>query len=411
MTKKVSDTFCVLPFMHVATNAAGSYRVCCNSTPGENTILQENGKPYKIYKHDLDEVWNSPTYKTIRKQFIDGERPDMCARCFREEDAGVRSARAGFNEKWLKEDVKIDVEIPVDVKYVDLRLGNLCNLKCRMCNPWASSMWVKDWNKVQDAAFAEPSQKLDDNTLEFMNTMTEWPDWEKTGVTFTEIAHTVEEIYLTGGEPTLAVSQYKLLDYCIEHDLASGIRLKYNTNLTNVPPKMIEYWSHFKRVQLNCSIDAVGARDRYIRYPSHWHVVERTFDELSKLDNVYIQIHCTVQALNICALHEVIEFAESRGLQHDQLYLNILNHPRSMNIQVLPHHLKTLALYNLKKHSAWPKVDDVLKYLNAGHTYDDHWQEFIDYNLKMDELQRGTLVDACPEFANQHPLLMIKNDD
>jgi len=401
MTKQVSDTFCVLPFMHVATNAAGSYRVCCNSNPNTNQILQENGKPYKIYKHDLDEVWNSPTYTKIRQQFIEGERPDMCSRCFREEDAGIVSARSGFNEKWMNNDVVVAAEIPVDVKYVDLRLGNLCNLKCRMCNPWASSMWIKDWNKVVPTAQLDPPNKLDTEQLEFMNTMTEWPDWQKTGITFTEIAHTVEEIYLTGGEPTLAVSQYKLLDYCIENDLASGIRLKYNTNLTNVPPKMIEYWSHFKRVQLNCSIDAVGDRDRYIRYPSSWSKVVENFDALRKLDNVYIQIHCTVQALNVCALHEIIEFAESRGLTHDQLYLNILNHPRSMNIQVLPHHLKSLALYNLSKHLEWPKVADVIKYINAGDTHKEYWKEFVDYNRKMDELQRGKLEDACPEFKGQ----------
>ena len=76
-----SDTFCVLPFMHVATNAAGSFRVCCNSNPNANQILvPETQKPYKIYKHDVEEVWNSPTYTTIRKQFIDGEKPEMCVR-------------------------------------------------------------------------------------------------------------------------------------------------------------------------------------------------------------------------------------------------------------------------------------------------------------------------------------------
>ena len=84
--------------------------------------------------------------------------------------------------------------------------------------------------------------------------------------------------------------EYKDSDYMI-NDLAGGIKLKYNTNLTNIPPKMIEYWSKFKRVQLNCSIDAVGHRDRYIRYPSSWEKVEKNFDELSTFDNVDIQIH------------------------------------------------------------------------------------------------------------------------
>ena len=30
--------------------------------------------------------------------------------------------------------------------YVDLRLGNLCNSKCRMCNPGTLTQWVEEWN-------------------------------------------------------------------------------------------------------------------------------------------------------------------------------------------------------------------------------------------------------------------------
>jgi len=393
-----SKTFCVLPFMHVATNPGGSYRLCCNSNPNNNQIKDENGKPFKIFKHDVEEVWNSDHYKKIRKQFIDGEMPSTCERCYREEDSGIRSPRAGFNEKWWTDDVIVAEDIPVDIRYIDLRLGNLCNLKCRMCNPWASSMWVKDWNEVIPTAKLTPSNPIDDDTLQYMKVMTEWPDYKKTELNFQDISHTVEEIYLTGGEPTLAVSQYKLLDYCIENNLAKNIRLKYNTNLTNIPPKMIEYWADFKRVQLNCSIDAVGERDRYIRYPSSWKKVEQNFDALSKLSNVNIQIHCTIQALNICVLHELLEFAGSRGLEGDQVYLNILNHPSCLNIRVLPTELKNMAANSLAEYFHWPKVEDVIKYMFAEDWHEKHWEEFKAYNLKTDKLQKMNLLDTCKEF-------------
>ena len=393
-----SETFCVLPFMHVATNAAGSFRLCCNSNPNTNQIKDENGKPYKIYKHTVEEVWNSEAYKKFRRQFINGEMPETCVRCYREEEAGIRSPRAGFNEKWWKDDVKVAEEIPVDIRYIDLRLGNLCNLKCRMCNPWASSMWVKDWNEVVPTAKLDPPKPIDEDTLAFMNVMTEWPDYKRTGLNFQDIAHTVEEIYLTGGEPTLATSQYKLLDYCIENDLAKNIRLKYNTNLTNIPQKMVDYWADFKRVQLNCSIDAVGERDRYIRYPSSWKKVEENFDKLSKLDNVNIQIHCTVQALNICVLPDLLDFAESRGLTGDQVYLNILNHPSCLNVRVLPMALKNIAQMKLAEYYHWPKVEDTLKYMFAEDWHEKHWEEFKAYNLKTDELQKMKLLETCPEF-------------
>lgn len=401
MKKMPSDTFCVLPWMHIATNPAGSYRICCNSNPDTNQIRDpETDKPYKIYKHSVGEVWNSPSYKKFREQFLNGERPKTCERCFREEDAGVRSARIAYNEKWMREDLDLSVEAPLDIRYVDLRLGNLCNLKCRMCNPWSSSMWVKDWNQVLGTADLKPNLEINEETQPMMDNMREWPDRKKTGVNFVEIADTIEEIYLTGGEPTLALSQYKLFDYCIENNLAHKIKLKYNTNLTNIPEKMVNYWKYFKQVQLNTSIDAIGERDRYIRYPSTWDKVEENFDILRTLNNVKIQVHCTVQALNVWALTELLDWMWDRGLEGNDLYLNILNHPYCMNIRVLPEELKKQAEQKLENYRHWPKVDGVIDYMWAEDWHSKYWKEFVDFNTKTDELQKGNLLDACPEFKD-----------
>lgn len=397
--KLPSDTFCVLPFMHAAVNPGGSFRVCCNSNPKNNKVINsETGKEYKIFRDNINDMWNSEWMQNIRQQFIDGERPETCQRCFREEDAGIRSPRAGYNEKWYKDNVKVEREIPLDIRYVDLRLGNLCNLKCRMCNPWSSSMWVKDWNEVVGTAELAPNSPLTDQELEYMNYMTEWPDYKGTGRNFVEIAHTIEEIYLTGGEPTLAKSQYALFDYCIENELASNIKLKYNTNLTNVPQKMVDYWKHFKSVQLNTSIDAVGDRDRYIRYPSSWSKVEENFDKLNALPNVNIQIHCTVQVLNMCAMNELFDWIASKGIADDQIYLNILNHPECMNIRALPMALKNIAKMKLVDYYHIPKVEDTIKYMFAEDWHEQRWSEFVAYNTKTDELQKMNLLDVCPEF-------------
>ena len=75
--------------------------------------------PFKIYKDDLEIAWRSETYQKIRKQFLNNERPKMCTRCFREEDAGVRSARQAWNDKW-REDKEYTENPPYDIKYIDL---------------------------------------------------------------------------------------------------------------------------------------------------------------------------------------------------------------------------------------------------------------------------------------------------
>jgi len=400
MSKLPSETFCVLPFMHMAATPAGSFRVCCNSNPKNNKIWKTPDKEYKLYRDDVEEVWNSPDYKRIRKQFIDGERPETCQRCFREEDSGSStSPRIAANKHWMRDDIQIAEEIPLDIRYVDIRLGNLCNLKCRMCNPWSSSMWVKDWNSVVGTAELQPNVPLTDEEVDFMDFMGVWPDRKGTAKNFQTIAHTVEEIYLTGGEPTLAKSQYDLLDYCIQNELAGGIKLKYNTNLTNVPDKMLEYWTHFKGVQLSASIDAVGERDRYIRYPSSWEKIEEHFDKLKGLNNIDLQVHSTVQILNVCALHELIEWVKSKDVNQSQIHYNILNHPECMNIRALPKELKQLAEQNLSVYED-DRINNVIKYMWAEDWHVKRWQEFLVYNKKIDSLQNMSLLDACPELKD-----------
>src|SRR6056300_1036543 len=323
--------------MHLATNASGNLRVCCNSTPGKNFVTKEDGTPYKLHKDDLEEAWNSEVYKVIREQPLNGERPEMCTRCFREEDVGIKSSRQAWNEKW-KEDIKYTVDAPFDIKYVDLRLGNLCNLKCRMCNPYSSNQWVKEWHLVEE--------KLNNEEVKWLSNM-EWPEHPKTWENLFSIADTVEEIYLTGGEPTIIKEQHKLLDYFIDNDSAKNIKLKYNTNLTNIPRHLLDKWKKFKSIQLNCSIDAIGELDRYIRYPSDWKTIEKNFEIIRSLDNANIEIHCTDQMYNILRLHELIEWAKP---YNHRIYFNILNHPEYLNIRVLPEELKQQAKQNLQAH-------------------------------------------------------------
>ena len=372
--------------MHLATTATGNLRVCCNSTPGENLILKPDGTPYKLYKDDMQQAWNSETYATIRKQLLNNERPSMCTRCFREEDAGIRSARLAWNEKWT-EDKPYTMNAPFDIKYVDLRLSNLCNLKCRMCNPYSSNMWVKEWASVNEALTPSEYDRL---------SRMDWPEKEKTWENLFDIAHTVEEIYLTGGEPTVIKEQKRLLDYLIDKGIAGNIRLKYNTNLVKMPEWLFDRWRHFKRIQLNCSIDACGELDHYIRHPSRWQTVLENFERVQTLDNANIEIHCTVQMYNILRMSEFIEWAKPYG---HKIYFNILNHPEHLNIRVLPDKLKRQADEQLKPYVKLPKVQDIIDYM-----WHEDWSEklpaFYKYTHTLDTSRSENLYSLIPEFEH-----------
>ena len=325
---------------------------------------------------------------------LDGIQPDMCKRCFKEEAAGIKSARQNWNDKWYDETKEYAIEGGLDIEYVDLRLGNLCNLKCRMCNPYSSNQWVDEWNTVVKTAKLVPDFPLSIEETDRLTNMN-WPEDPRTWSSIIEIADSIEEIYLTGGEPTLAIEQYKLFDILIEKNLSKKIKLKYNTNLTNIPKKMIDYWSHFRTVQLNASIDAYGELNRYIRYPTGWTSVEKNIDKFLSMPNVQVQIHCTVQMYNILNLKELFDWIKVKTDLTP--YLNILNHPVCLNIQTLPIELKKIAEERLVDYLDWPKVKDTIAYMNSADT-SNHLSEFFNYTAAIDKSRNENLLDHIPEF-------------
>ena len=384
-----SKTFCILPWMHLATNASGNLRVCCNSIPGKNFILR-NGtkKPYKITDDDMQNFWHSNTMKTLRHELLNDQRPEMCERCFREEDSGVRSARIAWNEKYMF-DYEPTTTPDLTVKYIDIRLGNLCNLKCRMCNPYASNQWVDEWHLVEE--------QLNDSEIKRLSSM-DWPNDDAVAVNLLKLANTIDEIYLTGGEPTLALSQYKLFDKLIELDLAKNITLKYNTNCTNLPKKLVDYWQYFKKIRINASIDAHGDLNRYIRYPTGWALVEKnlaTFIEMSKQGKIDLQIHCTVQLYNILQLDKLFDYLTNLSIT--DIHLNILDHPEYLNVRVLPEKLKKLAIERLQPYLHIKRVTSMIDYMMA-EDWNDKWPDFIKYTATLDASRDESISELVPEL-------------
>lgn len=386
-----SKTFCILPWMHLATNASGNLRVCCNSTPGKNFILRNGTKrPYKITDGDMQEFWHSDTMKTIRHELLNDQRPEMCERCFREEDSGVRSARMAWNEKYMFDYEQ--TETPgLTVQYVDIRLGNLCNLKCRMCNPYASNQWVDEWHLVE--------QQLNDSEIKRLSSM-DWPNDDAVAVNLLKLANTIDEIYLTGGEPTLALSQYKLFDKLIELGLAKNITLKYNTNCTNLPKKLVDYWQHFKKIKINASIDAYGDLNRYIRYPTGWALVEKnlaTFVDMSKQGKIDLQVHCTVQIYNVLQLDKLFNYLTDLSIT--DIHLNILDHPDYLNVRVLPKNLKELAIERLQPYLHIKRVTSLIDYMMA-ENWNSKWDAFIKYTTTLDASRDESISALVPELSN-----------
>lgn len=395
----ISPTFCVVPWTQMATNSMGAYRVCCNATQSKNLIRDENGSSLRVQRTSAYDAWNSPTYQKIRTQMLRGERPDMCERCFREEDSGVLSARQNWNRQGLP--MTPEVVAPPTVKIIDLRLGNLCNLKCRMCNPYSSSQWVTDWNELAGIADLIPEAPISPEEIQRIRSV-DWPEDAQSWQNLDQVLSSVEEIYLTGGEPFLSLEQVRLLQRLIDDGRAGSVILRYNTNLTTLPDKLVKLWKSFKLIRLNISFDGYGPLNDYIRHPSQWVDLERHFNKLLQLKSeglpLELTIHTTVQMYNITKLDQIVSYF----WQNYQMipYMNLLNHPHCLNIRVLPDNLKKQVLQKLQMHGQHSAVVAVANYLQGESWTQKYFSQFKKYTLKLDQMRGQNFLDVCPEFQD-----------
>lgn len=407
-----NKSFCVLPWMHVAANSSGFFRLCCNSTPGKNLILDNQGKAQRLDQSfdSLQTVYNSDWMNNIRKSMMAGEKISICQRCYSEEDVGVKSAREAWNEKYGKKihkqlaSTQEDGSCVFEPIYLDLRLGNLCNLKCRMCNPYSSKKWLEDWNSISTLEALSEGEQARLSKMDWMN-----DDLLITNLL--SVLSSVEEIYFTGGEPLLINKHFELLEIIVQRDRASQLTLKYNTNLTYLPDKVIKLWSHFKKVIINVSIDGVGRVNDYIRHPSIWKNIETHLLKLDQLmsdtTNLTGSIHTTLQLYNMEHLTELLDFNFTLSGFQKFPYINILNHPQYLNIRNAPERFKKEISLQwrdwqerhyevLSDNHQFQKLKGTIDYLLT-HSMSE-LSMFKRYSMELDVLRKESLSTVCPRL-------------
>lgn len=363
------DKFCPLPWIHLATRPNGDVRVCCTANASgagevdlkEVGLIMQDGNIMNLRDHSIEEVWNSSQMKTTRLQMLNGQIPASCNKCFEEESKGIVSKRQWETVVW-KERLDIDSivatteedgSLPVSIPYFDLRLGNLCQLKCIMCSPHDSSAWIKDW-KIQYPKYKtfelKQDQHWDDRNRDYT--------WYQKGSFLDDMrdqANYIKELYFAGGEPLLIPEHYKILEFMVETGAAKNCVLRYNSNGLELPEKLFELWNHFKQVKFNFSIDAVGDKNYYIRYPSEWNTVVENLRRLDNTpDHIIVNIACAVQLLNVLYLPDLLEWKQQQNFKKiskedgaGMIGLHLVYLPSYLNVRVLPAHLKELVTEKL----------------------------------------------------------------
>lgn len=415
---KQSKTFCMHPFTGLATREDGAVKVCCRSAPIGN--IQDN---------TLEEIWNNDIIKDVRKKVLCGERADVCKPCFDLEDQGVESLRQRHIKGIIPEarinlypnaldTLREDYSMPFEFPTMEIKLNNLCNLKCRMCNPLDSTNW-KDWNKVvpfykKENNYLVPTiEKLVKSPGQYIGAFDDSDNWWDS---FKKLLPYFRRVEFAGGEPLMDPQHYRILDMLKPY--GKNIEIKYATNGTTLGISkgrtVHDYWPHFKSVAVNVSIDGIHDVYNYIRGNGDFSQVEENIKEIKKIPNVSRVVGAfTAQAGNILQAAECIDyFINKMGIV---FYSHRVSYPNCLSAQVLPADLKIIAIDRLKavslKVNTWEAVTkyplleiitqqqirDNINYLESRDQF-NLWPDFLEFNYQLDATRNQNLLETIPEF-------------
>lgn len=366
-----SNTFCALPWIHLSTRPDGAMRVCCTANAssvqdpdstnkiggGQVGVLKTNdGIPANLNNTALMDAWNNEYMRNVRKMMLRGEQPPSCLKCYKEELAGVQSKRNWETAYWVNElgldeiigDTKEDGSVSPRIRYIDLRLGSKCQLACVMCSPHDSSGWVKEWNQIypqitnerlkQSSGWENKGKLHGANYNWHMNNPRFWNQL------YDQIPH-MKQLYFAGGESTIIDEHYELLEEVVRRGYADKIELRYNSNAVELPDRLFELWNKFRQVKFHFSVDSLGEKNDYIRYPTKWdHLVEHMHKLDQTPDNVIVTTACTVMALNIMYVPDFIKWKMGQKFRKFNSWPNgagMINWhfaywPPQLNVKVLP---------------------------------------------------------------------------
>lgn len=402
----VSPTVCAVPWMHLNFEPDGRVVPCCLASAED----YESGN---INKQTIQEIWNSPNQRALRREMMAGKKPEICHKCFDREEVSGESGRIHHNNEF-SEVIKAIPQITkpdgtcttMELKYWDFRFSNLCNYKCRSCGPRYSSAWVPDVKKLGWSIPLEKVSNIENvqgqSNFDFLND---------------QIGY-AKKIYFAGGEPLLMPEHWQTLDILVEQK-RFDVRLSYNTNcsvLSYGKKNVIDYWRQWQpgKIEVWPSIDEIGPRAELIRAGTVWPKVEENLKEMLTLDNITIRPGLTIGAWNVNRLPEIITHLVDLGViskKHHYLnfFINLLEMPEHYHVSILNDQFRQSTIDKInnfileydKKYTTHsvPKFSQILHELSKPQD-PKAVKNFYSMTKQIDAIRNENLFEVIPELKN-----------
>ena len=431
MQNKFSDTYCYYAMQSFSSHPHGRSRPCCFSKVHTTTYMDGTDlQKYPAYKKDpnkfnkvdnITDFLNDPKLVEIRKDLLNGKRHEACNDCWKLEDNGIKSFRQIQNEiheldkGFVKDDGTVYAQT---VSYLDISLGNVCNLKCRSCNPWNSHGWLEEGKFLPSTDWDETAYIVGEMSCKkpwFVKAFNE-------GFFDAVLRHT-KVINFLGGEPLVVKEHYDWLEHIVANGWSKNIELHYNTNATTIPQRLLDIWDKFSGIVLALSIDATEDLAYYVRYPSKWKVIEKNMTKLANFSKnrkgIKVHTHVTLSLLNLHDLPNVLKWCEHQyntwgyedkwgvhGYQNLLPHFNFVEWPRHLNICNLPIKQKNKAnimldnlydYYNALSLKEWerPAIENIkgIKNILNKSAHDGDWEIFKQNTIASDKFRNLNIKD------------------
>lgn len=399
-----SETFCMMPWVHMHAFPDGRAYPCC---------LADYWHPVgDLRKSTMEQVWNEKPLRDMRKNMLSEQKSVQCTKCYEQETNGFFSMRNDANRNYGHhiaevEHTQTDGTNPeFKLRYWDVRFSNLCNFSCRSCGPIFSSNWYNDHIKLYN-------RKPDVLGRDMLRV--EYTAGDEDAMLAQMLPHIphLEQVYFAGGEPLIMKEHYFMLEKLIEHN-KTDIRIQYNTNFSELRFKdkhVFDYWKHFKNVSVGASLDASGTRAELMRKGTDWQqVVDNRNRMKNEVPHVDFYISATVSAMNVLHILDFHkEWVEKGLIRASDFNINILQSSDWFRVDIFPQEFKNKILIPAyEKHLEWLEPQDKLKRATTGFksvinfiraTDNYHlYQRFVSETNKLNSIRNENFWELFPEL-------------
>lgn len=363
-------SFCILPFTQTVIRTDGMISTCC-IVPGW----------VDIRRHSIRDFWQDARLKDMQQAMLRDETLEACDQCYRAERQSGKSMRLDNLDRH-KVDMRLTTDQILDQcgfrdlpspKFIEMHVNNVCNLKCLTCRPEDSSMFLAENSQLGISQHRQTDYTIpEDLMVERLRELQE---------------HDLDYLDLRGGESML-VPQVKtfLRELPSDHNIRM-IRLQTNGTIL-LTPEWQEIFKKFPKIGMMLSVDGYAADNHYIRYPADWQIIERNFDILREIPNVYFCVSCTLSNLNLPVVHKLVAWCKHN---HIPFYWSELVLPPYFHYTNLPEEIYQESIKSLEP------FDDFVS-LQPKKFDPSLWQQFCNMIDQRDRHRHNSIFDIIPEL-------------